>query len=229
MPGSERRRGDSFIASRARFGWSDPVVSLGDGFLKGGLSLTPGIRRGRGVHAVTIPIEVAEIGRRDPTPKRLLCARRAFELTVQLYAQRTLRLARLHGQSSCSNNPHREGRNRSVGSARCAPAVRPLCARCALAGIFGDSGRLQRRFPGAEQPAASVRGRGCGSPPLESSCPKQSTSRCPKLVAAVRLQNDSCAPSGRPPAFGATPERLQSDSRATPGPTLSAAGRPPDL
>ena len=84
MPGSERRRGGIFIASGACFGWNDPVVSLDDGFLEGGLSRTPGIRRGRGVHAVTIPIEVAEIGRRDPTPMRLLCARRAFELTVQL-------------------------------------------------------------------------------------------------------------------------------------------------
>ena len=210
MPGSERRRGDSFIASRARFGWSDPVVSLGDGFLKGGLSLTPGIRRGRGVHAVTIPIEVAEIGRRDPTPKRLLCARRAFELTVQLYAQRTLRLARLHGQSSCSNNPHREGRNRSVGSARCAPAVRPLCARCALAGIFGDSGRLQRRFPGAEQPAASVRGRGCGSPPLESSCPNNPH----RGARNWSLRSDSKTTLVHPQGARRPSGRLQSDSRS---------------
>ena len=156
MPGSERRRGGIFIASGAGFGWSDPAVSLDDGFLEGGQSRTPGIRHGRRVHAVTIPIEVAEIGRRDPTLKRLLCARRAFELTLQLQAQRAQHLARLPGQSSCSNNPHREGRNRSVDPpavrslrARCAPAARPLPAP---AGPYGDSGRLQRRFPGAKQP-----------------------------------------------------------------------------
>jgi hypothetical protein len=149
MPGNERRCGRNFIASSACFGRSDPVVSLDDGFLEGGQSPTPGIRHGRRVHAVTIPIEVAEIGRPGATLKRLLCGRRAFELSVQLYAQGALRLARFLGQSSCSNNPHREGRKRSVGSARSAPAARPLCARCAPAGLSGDSRGLQRRFSGA--------------------------------------------------------------------------------
>jgi len=41
MPGSERRRGGIFIASRAGFGW-DPVVSLDDGFLEGGQKVRVG-------------------------------------------------------------------------------------------------------------------------------------------------------------------------------------------
>ena len=93
MPGCERRRGGIFTASGACFGSSDRVVSLDNGFLEGGLSRTPGIRHGRRVHAVTIHIEEAEIGRSDP------------------------------------------------------PAMRPLCARCAPAGLSRDSGQLQRRFP----------------------------------------------------------------------------------
>jgi hypothetical protein len=155
MPGSERRRGRYFIASSACFGRSDPVVSLDDGFLEGGQSPTPGIRHGRRVHAVTIPTEVAEIGRRDATLRRLLSARRVFELTVQLHAQRAQPLARLLGQSSCSNNPHREGRNRSVDS----PAVRPLRARCAPAGLSGASGRLQKAISGRRTTLSIVRGR----------------------------------------------------------------------
>jgi len=143
MAGSERRRGGIFIASGAGFGWTDPAVSLHDGFLEGGQSRTPGIRHGRRVHAITIPIGVAEIGRRDATLKRLLCAGRAVELTVQLDAQRAKQLARLSGPGSCSNNPHREGRNRSVDP----PAMRPLCARYAPAvrplAFAGDSRRLQ--------------------------------------------------------------------------------------
>jgi hypothetical protein len=161
MPGSERRRGGIFSASGAGFGWSAPVVSLEDGFLEGGQSRAPGIRHGRRVHAVTIPIEVAEIGRRDPTLKRLLCTRWAFELTMQLYAQRALRLARLLGLSSCSNNPHREGRNRSADPS----GVHPPRARCAPAGLSGYSRATPKAIPGRRTTPASVGGSGCGPPP----------------------------------------------------------------
>ena len=135
---------------------------------------------------------------------------RACELTVQLYAQGALRLARLLGQSSCSNNPHREGRNRSVGSARCAPAVRPLYARWP----FRELWATPKAIPGAEQPQG---------PWLRLSHLHHRVHaltihiEVPKLVAGTRLQGDSCAPSERPPAFRATPERLRGDSRATPG------------
>jgi hypothetical protein len=170
-----------------------------------------GIRHGRCVHAVTIPIEVAEIGRPDATLKRLLCAGRAFELTVELYAQGALRLARLLGQSSCSNNPHRGGRNRSVGSARSAPAAHPLCARNAPAGLSGDCRRLQRRFPDANpnNPSASVRG-GYGSPPLESSCPNNPHRGARNWSLGSNSKTTLVHPQGARQSWG----RLETDGQA---------------
>jgi hypothetical protein len=207
MRGNERRRGGIFTASGAGCGWSDPAVSRDDGFLEGGQSWTRGIRHGRRFHAVTIPIEVAEIGRGHPTLKRPLCAGRAFELTEQPYAQRAPRLARLLGQSSCSNNPHRGDRNRSVGP----PAVHPLRARCAPAGLSGDSRASPTAIPRRRTGQAAVRGGGCGLPPLESSCPNNPH----RGARNWSRPSDSGATLVRPQGGGRPSGRLQSDSKAT--------------
>jgi len=108
---------------------------------------------------------------------------------------------------------HRAGRNRSVDP----PAVRPLRARCAPAGPSGDSGRLQRRFPGAEQPSAPGCGRGCGPPPPERSCPNNPH----RGVRNWSRPSDSRATLVRPQGARRPSGRLQSDSRATPEPDIS--------
>jgi hypothetical protein len=96
------------------------------------------------VHALTIHIEVPEIGRWDPTPKRLLCALRApAGMAFNSRATPERLPERLQGEShrrpapmrfwetqhlsrlpSCPNNPHRGGRNWSGANAFRPPSVR---------------------------------------------------------------------------------------------------------
>ena len=139
---------------------------------------------------------------------------------MQLYAQGALRFAWLLGQSSCSNNPHRGGRNRSVGCARCAPAVRPLRARWPFRGLRAtpkDPGRSTT--PGAV--AATL------SPPLESSCPNNPH----RSARNWSMGPDSKATLVRPQDARRPSKRLQSDSKGSSRRHKSDArthvGRPP--
>ena len=152
---------------------------------------------------------MAEIGRPDPTLKRLLRARRAIELMVQLCAQRALRLARPPGRSSCNNNPHRGVRNRSVDP----PAGRPQCARWP----FRNSGRLQRRFPGRPNNPGIGEGPWLQLAPLEGSCPNNPH----RGARNWSWPSDPRATLVRPQV----PAGLRSDSRATPRQVLRATSR----
>jgi hypothetical protein len=92
------------------------------------------------------------------------------------------------------------------------PAVRPPRARCALAGLSGNSGDSKGDSRAPEQPSASERGRGCDAPPLASSWPNNPH----RGARNWSRPSDSRATLVRPPpacpAVGATPERLQGDS-----------------
>jgi hypothetical protein len=129
MPGSERRRGGSFVICEAGFGWSHPVVCLDDLLPEGGQSPTRGIRHGRPVHASTIPIEVAEIGRGHPTLKRLLYARpglRVDGVAVRAGHSASLDSSAIVHAVTIHIEEAEIGRSIRPPRARCAPAMRPL-------------------------------------------------------------------------------------------------------
>jgi hypothetical protein len=92
--------------------------------------------------------------------------------------------------------------------------VRPPGARCALAGLSGNSGRLQRRYRGARTTVGLGEGpplrRG---PPFASSCPNNPH----RGARNWSRRSDSRATLVRPPPACRPSERLQSDSWAPSG------------